>query len=556
MTLDEQTSAGSLREVAALLGVPDADAVKAMGVDSLRRHTHRQLIEVARRLGISGHSRMTKEVLAAKLWESLSKPARVGPPVEAPGSEPPGEDGHLTHKFEVGEHGEATEEPRTIPWSYSMDRVTAMPVDPDRLFAYWEITDDAIARTRPQLGGAGAGAWLNLRVYDTTGLIFDGTNAHSYFDHKVERHERQWFFHIGKPSSQAVIEVGLRSTEGYFVKIARSGRVDFPRRGPGAWSDPEWMTVRLGMVEAAGRGMPGGAQSPQGGAGEALRFDQIPLWQQFHGPGGEQVLRTGESSREERVQWEEVWRDEHGEVHRTVSWESPLMVSSWEAGPFTYPVEIPGSTTESFEGALNVYKVDGKTHIVYGPWQVVIRGLGAHYQRQVVARWEVQRSWVAEEGHEIHGVRVVSHEGAGPGGSSELLAMGSSELRWRGESELRLMGGSERLYLGASERRAMGASERLYRGASEWLARGASERRWAGESELRMKGASERLLGGASELSYRGASERMLGGASERRLGGASERTLGGGSEHRLDDEGSEGQSAYPHYPQTSSRSG
>jgi hypothetical protein len=555
MSLDEQTSVGGLREVAAMLGVPDPAALAAMGLDSLRARTHRQLLDVARRLGIVGLSRMTKEALAAKLWESIARDATpVGAAVK-PGTkeeaELEAERAPLTHKFEVGEHGASTEEPRTIPWSYGMDRVTAMPVDPDKLFVYWELTDDAINKARPQLGAGGASAWVNLRVYDTTGLIFDGTNAHSYFDHKVERHERQWFFPIGKPSSQAVVEIGLRSNEGFFVKLARSGRVDFPRRGPGPWTDPEWMTVKAGGLEPAGRGMPGGGAGAAGGpGGETFRFDQIPLWQQFH-PRGDQLVRVGEAGREERIQWEEVWRDVNGEEHRIVSWESPVMVSSWESGPFTYPVEVPGVTTEAFEGALNVYKVEGRTHIVYGPWEVVIRGLGAHYQRQVLARWEVQRSWVAEEGHEVHGVRVLAREGSGgPGGSSELVAMGSSELRWRGESELRLMGGSERLYLGASERRTMGSSERMLRGASEWLVRGASERRMAGESELRFRGASERLFAGASERRLGGASERRLG-ASEGRLSGESRR-----AEEPLDDEGSEGESAYPHFPQPSHTNG
>ena len=60
-----------------------------------------------------------------------------------------------------------------------------MPVDPDRLCVYWEVTDDGIARARAGLGAGGPGAWLALRVYDVTGRIFDGTNAHSYFDHNA-----------------------------------------------------------------------------------------------------------------------------------------------------------------------------------------------------------------------------------------------------------------------------------------------------------------------------------------------------------------------------------
>src|SRR5262249_46912908 len=151
-------------------------------------------------------------------------------------------------------------------------------IDPDRICVYWEVTDDAIEAVRPALGAGGAGAWLNVRVYDVTGRIFDGTNAHSYFDHKVERHERQWFFNLSKPSSEHFVELGLRSTEGSFVKSVRSGGVDSPRKEPAGWSEPEWMTVNVSSGEAhgAGRGTP---SSGGGGGGETPRFEPVPLWQ-------------------------------------------------------------------------------------------------------------------------------------------------------------------------------------------------------------------------------------------------------------------------------------
>ena len=149
--------------------------------------------------------------------------------------------------------------PQDIPWGYGHDRVTGMVVDPDRLYVYWEVTDDAIEAARAGLGPSGADAWLNLRVYDITGRLFDGTNAHSYFDHSVERHERQWFFAINKPTSTACVEIGLKSAEGYFVKIARSGRVDFPRREPVGGGAVEWLSVRgaSGPVGGAFTGAPG-----------------------------------------------------------------------------------------------------------------------------------------------------------------------------------------------------------------------------------------------------------------------------------------------------------
>jgi hypothetical protein len=170
---------------------------------------------------------------------------------------------------------------------------------------------------------------------------------------------------------------------------------------------------------------------------------------------------------------------------------------------------------------MRVYRSGPRTHVVYGPWEVVIRGLGAHRRRSVLSRWEIHRSWISEEGHEIRRSDLV--EGDLMAGSSAFFAPGASERRWLAGSELRLGGASELLWMGASERRLGGASERMYLAASEWLMRGASE--W------RLRGASERRLAGASE--------RLLGGASERRLGGASEsrpRSAGGSAYPRTDE--------------------
>ncbi len=513
MSPDGDSKGVSLAEAAMLLGAPDESAMTALDLGSLQKRTHRQLLEVSRLLGLQGVSKLNKDGLAERLLRVFASRKAVPEPPTA------GEDaGLVTHKFELGERAPAGRhvgepEPRDIPWSYALDRVTVMAVDPDRLCCYWEVTDDAIDRARQQLGRGGPGAWLSLRVYDTTGRLFDGTNAHSYFDHKVERHDRQWLFAIGKPRSEALVEVGLKSDEGYFVKIARSGRIEFPSREPAAWAEPEWLTVHTatGQAQYAGRGTPASAspsasESPPGGS-QAARFEPVPLWQMRTGAGWEERFAAGEVGREEIVTWEQSWKDGMLEAHRTFSWESPLTVSSWQAGPFSYPVEVLAPTVESHESPVRVFRESGRTHVVYGPWAVIVRGLGAHYSRQVLARWEIHRSWVAEEGQEVRGVRTMR----ALGGASEGLLAGASERRWLGQSELRLRGASERFFVGASERLLMGASETLF----------------AAASELRLRGASERLLMGASELALRGASERLFAGASERLLGGASELRLG-----------------------------
>ncbi|MGB8931633.1 MAG: DUF4912 domain-containing protein, partial [Anaeromyxobacteraceae bacterium] len=333
-----------------------------------------------------------------------------------------------TAKLALGPGASEGAPPATIPWSYGVDRITAAAVDPDRLFAYWEVTDPAIERARAALGEGGADAWLVLRVYDTTGLIFDGTNAHGYFDHAVDRATRQWFFQVGKPTSTAFVELGMKSTEGFFAKIVRSGRVDFPRREAAAWSDPEWMTVRPWSGEIAGvHREPGGshgAPRPQADAASHA-LEPLPLWT-LRDPHAvhEIVLRHLLESGWERVEWSEVSGEGGVALEGRIEWESPRVLTSWEAGPFTYPVEIEAPRREEWEGRGYAYRAGGVTHVVEGPWRVVIRGLGAHAERELLGGWEIHRSWSVHGGRELR---------AGPGrvvlraGASEQVAAGASE---------------------------------------------------------------------------------------------------------------------------------
>jgi hypothetical protein len=235
------------------------------------------------------------------------------------------------------------------------------------------------------------------------------------------------------------------------------------------------------------------------------------------------VGRFALGSPEHRVEWEEVESAGTIAFHRRISWESPTMITSWESGPLTYPVEVPLPVRESFVGKTRVFKVGEKTHVVYGPWQVIIRGLGAHHSRTILSRWEVFRAWQTVSEREVRefviveaGARPGTGTGAGPGGASERLLRGASELAYAGGSALRMMGGSEVYFLGASERRLGGASELLFAAASEYMFMGASERRFSGSSELRLAGSSESRLG----LGIGSEGRLMVGGAgSEGRLG-------------------------------------
>ncbi len=555
-----------LEEVVRLIEAAGRGSPGEAALAALRRRTRPELVDAAREVGLKRVSKLPKDLLARRVLDALQErlPEPAGRPApeaapakaarqgraprkpakgakaaeaaaskgEAPAGGEPERDPTPMAKLDLGPASRAELPVEHIPWSYGVDRITAAAVDPDRLYAYWEVTDSSIEHARRALGAGGAGAWLNLRVYDASGVIFDGTNAHSYFDHPVDRSTRQWFFAIRKPSSTAFVEIGMKSSEGYFVKIARSGRVDFPRSQPAPWGEPEWMTVvaSTGETRSAGWGAPAHPAGPgpgPGGAGEPTApFAPIPLWVmreigEAHGLNVRELREGGW----ERVEWSEVRGDGWYEIEGRIEWEGPAVLTTWEAGPFTYPVQVEPPSREEWKGRSYAWRVGDVTHVVYGPWQVVIRNLGARVGHAVVSRWHVYRSWVTGGGRELR----LAGGRAAPGGASERL--GASERAWAAGSELRLGGASEQWRLGASEVRLGGASERMFRGASE--------RRLAGASERRLAGASEWRLGGASERTQQGASERMRQGASERRLGGASE--LAGGSERRLEGGGEPG---------------
>jgi hypothetical protein len=537
----ETTSISDLAaQILEFIGKTDGQATPdAVDADVLRRCTRDQLLEIARRLGLTGVSKMPKDALIDRVGSAFEALAADG---NGSGTATTGNGGGVAfHKFDLGP---TTEEPpveRNIPWGYGQDRVTAMAVDPEKLYAYWEVTDAAMEVARRALGPSGAGGWLCLRVYDITGRLFDGTNAHSYFDHKIERHDRQWFFEIGKPTSTACVEVGLKSTEGYFVKIARSGRVEFPRRGPSGDGPVEWLTVNTASGWA-GSPHPGDAPGPGAGGG-ALGGEGAGGWQGwtegagFPIPGGHRVF-------ERRWEWQEGSHEGwQGELSR-IEWVGPTLRTEWESGPFAYPVEPPGLVEQRESGEVSVRTENGLVHVVYGPWQVVIRGIGARAERRVLATWEYKRTVALTGGIE----RDVVAWGRLAPGSSEWMALGASDRAWLGASELLFRGASEMYLLGASELRFRGASETLFGGASEYRYRGATERLMRGASEWLYRGASERMIGGASERIFAGASERMGGGGSEWRLGGASEWRLGETDE--AGDAGPPPPSPYP-YPES-----
>jgi hypothetical protein len=136
---------------------------------------------------------------------------------------------------------EATTQVEDLPVSYDEDRIALLVRDPYWVHVYWDITRDTLARAQEVLGERWREARSILRVYDVTGVQFDGTNANSFFDIEITGGATNWYVNVHVPNRAYCVEVGLLSVSGEFVMLARSNVASTPRDVPSDVTDEEWM---------------------------------------------------------------------------------------------------------------------------------------------------------------------------------------------------------------------------------------------------------------------------------------------------------------------------
>lgn len=149
-----------------------------------------------------------------------------------------------------------------LPKEYGENKIVVMARDPNWAFAYWEITPQTLEESRRK---AGEGANLTLRVYDITGIDFDGKNALSFFDIGVYERAGNWYIELGKPDRSFCVDVGLLNPEGSFITIARSNVITTPRDKISEITDERWMIMEeeFQKVFALSGGYGIGVSSPE-----------------------------------------------------------------------------------------------------------------------------------------------------------------------------------------------------------------------------------------------------------------------------------------------------
>jgi hypothetical protein len=145
-----------------------------------------------------------------------------------------------------------------LPAGYGEDRITLMARDPSLTYAYWEATPERLVKERSWFGMEAA---LVVRIYDITGVQFDGRNAVGYFDQDVAEPTGSWYFETGRPGHSFCADLGMRSPEGRFLTLARSNYITMPRDGVSDIIDEEWMLADEEFWQLYG--FPDGISSPQ-----------------------------------------------------------------------------------------------------------------------------------------------------------------------------------------------------------------------------------------------------------------------------------------------------
>jgi hypothetical protein len=145
-----------------------------------------------------------------------------------------------------------------LPAGYGEDRITLMARDPSLTYAYWEATPERLVKERSWFGMEAA---LVVRIYDITGVQFDGRNAVGYFDQDIAEPTGSWYFETGRPGHSFCADLGMRSPEGRFLTLARSNYITMPRDGVSDVIDEEWMLADEEFWQLYG--FPDGISSPQ-----------------------------------------------------------------------------------------------------------------------------------------------------------------------------------------------------------------------------------------------------------------------------------------------------
>jgi glycosyltransferase involved in cell wall biosynthesis len=179
-------------------------------------------------------------------WEELGSPQRELR-LSATGFPPLDAEALRRFSWEIGEQNPAA---AYVPME---NYVGLAAVTPNQGFAHWRIRQEWVDETARQRDRAWHNCRLILRLYDVSYIQFTGFNAHRLQDESLNSLCGQRFFHLPRPGTTQLAEVGFLLKNGEFVPAARSQSAPFGRN---SWSSNRDQTALYvddrGCIKQAG----------------------------------------------------------------------------------------------------------------------------------------------------------------------------------------------------------------------------------------------------------------------------------------------------------------
>jgi len=189
-------------------------------------------------------NRLKKQAPKKPAARRPAKISRVSVPAQAQKKEIPGtqqiiiEQAKFSHPQGYPARRTALQE---LPQQYGTDKIILQVRDPWWLHTYWELNKQTIEKFASELKEEFNRARRALRVYDVSNIIFNGSNAHRFFDIPVPEFADNWYIDTGGPGRSWCVDLGLLLADGRFITILRSNTVATPLDGPSWITDEEWM---------------------------------------------------------------------------------------------------------------------------------------------------------------------------------------------------------------------------------------------------------------------------------------------------------------------------
>jgi hypothetical protein len=191
--------------------------------------TLRQLRRVASAVGVSRYSRMRKDQLLSSILD------KQGPAQTMIEASKYGLQAVSTVDLSLADVDDSF---KGLPNGYGDSRIVILPRDPQWAYAYWDISNQHKEELRRQ-----GGEQLALRLFDVTDLDLSIQCPHSVQEYGCDEMAREWYLPLPVSDREYLLEIGYRTWDGRWLKLARSESMRVPPVYPSDWVEDQFVTL-------------------------------------------------------------------------------------------------------------------------------------------------------------------------------------------------------------------------------------------------------------------------------------------------------------------------